>query len=164
MAFQNTNMVCCKEFLTQLLALSSWYPSSVTSHHFFVIYIGYQSTRPPTPPWCVPCLPEKLLSFKESGSYNLRSNTSYETKVSPPPPPQKKWRQGLHSYWPPFSYQEYPECPGFRSGSKDRFISFGICPVNQFVYSGCGVLIFSKCTFCYLLVFASFYYRLRICI
>ena len=138
MAFQNTNMVCCKEFLTQLLALSSWYPSSVTSHHSFVIYIGYQYTRPP------------------------RSNTSYETKV--PPPKKKNVETGLSLVLAPFSYQEYPECPGFRSGSKDRFISFGICPVNQFVYSGCGVLIFSKCTFCYLLVFASFYYRLRICI
>ena len=40
----------------------------------------------------------------------------------------------------PSSYQEYPECSGFQAGAKDLFVSFGICPMNQFVYSDCGVL------------------------
>ena len=43
-----------------------------------------------------------------------------------------------HSF---FSYQEYPKCSGFQAGSKDPFISFGICPVNQFLYGHCGVLL-----------------------
>ena len=41
---------------------------------------------------------------------------------------------------PPFSYQEYPERSRFQTVSKDLLISFGICPVNQFVYSDCNVL------------------------
>ena len=40
----------------------------------------------------------------------------------------------------PFSYQEYPERSRFQTVSKDLLISFGICPVNQFVYSDCDVL------------------------
>ena len=45
-----------------------------------------------------------------------------------------------------------------QAGAKDLFISFGICPMNQFVYSDCCVFIFifSKCTVCYVLVFVSF--------
>ena len=43
-----------------------------------------------------------------------------------------------HSF---FSYQEYPKCSGFQAGSKDPFILFGICPVNQFLYGHCGVLL-----------------------
>ena len=91
------------------------------------------------------------ISFKEGGSYNLRSNTSC--------------RHGLCWCWPgltvehsSFSYQEYPECSGFQAGAKDLFISFGICPMNQSVYSECGVFvfIFSKCTVCFVLVFVSF--------
>ena len=64
------------------------------------------------------------ISFKEGGSYNLRSNTSC--------------RHGLYWCWPgltvehsSFSYQEYPECSGFQAGAKDLFISFGICPMNS---------------------------------
>ena len=55
-------------------------------------------------------------------------------------------------------YQDYPECSGFQAGAEDLFISFGICPMNQFVYSDCRVFIFifSKCTVCYVLVFVSF--------
>ena len=40
----------------------------------------------------------------------------------------------------PFSNQEYPERSRFQTVSKDLLISFGICPVNQFVYSDCDVL------------------------
>ena len=40
----------------------------------------------------------------------------------------------------PFSNQEYPERSRFQTASKDLLISFGICPVNQFVYSDCDVL------------------------
>ena len=65
------------------------------------------------------------------------------------------YKAGLCWCWPgltvehsSFSYQEYPECSGFQAGAKDLFISFGICPMNQSVYSECGVFvfIFSKCT------------------
>jgi len=75
---------------------------------------------------------KKLLSFKESGPYNLRSNTSYEIKC-PPNKVQDLWEQGLRSCRPltvehsSFSYQEYPECSGFQSGSKDLYHTFLLC-------------------------------------
>ena len=40
----------------------------------------------------------------------------------------------------PFSDQEYPKRSRFQTVSKDLLISFGICLVNQFVYSDCDVL------------------------
>ena len=42
MASQNTSMIGCRGLLMQLPALSAWYPSSITSHQSFVIYIAYQ--------------------------------------------------------------------------------------------------------------------------
>ena len=90
----------------------------------------------------------EFLSFKESGSYNLRSNSSCEFKV-----PKTKWGQGLRTCWPltvehsPLSYQEYLECSRFQAG-----------PVNQFVHSDCGVLSVMS------VMSGSFYQRFRICI
>ena len=90
MTFQN--MISCRGLLTQLPALSAWYPSSITSHQSFVIYIAYQCLIELNVKYCYSSTElswlwplsylKKLLSFKESGSYNWRSNTSHELKVS----------------------------------------------------------------------------------
>ena len=92
MASQNTSMIGCRGLLMQLPALSAWYPSSITSHQSFVIYIAYQSLTELNVKYCYSSTElswlwplsylKKLLSFKESGSYNWRSNTSHELKVS----------------------------------------------------------------------------------
>ena len=82
------------------------------------------------------------VAYKESGSDNSRSKLSCEIRV----PKTSPWGQGLRTCWPPtvehspFSYQEYPESSRFQAGSKDLLTSFGICSVNQFVYSDCDVL------------------------
>ena len=92
MASQNTSMIGCRGLLMQLPALSAWYPSSITSHQSFVIYIAYQCLTELNVKYCYSSSElswlwplshlKKLLSFKESGSYNWRSNTSHELKVS----------------------------------------------------------------------------------
>ena len=93
----------------------------------------------------------KLFKYKFQGGWFIQFKIQY-------------CGHGLCWCWPltvehsSFSYQEYPECSGFQAGAKDLFISFGICPMNQSVYSECGVFvfIFSKCTVCFVLVFVSF--------
>ena len=42
LAFQNTNMIGCRGFLTQLPATPALYTRLVTTRQSFIIYIGYQ--------------------------------------------------------------------------------------------------------------------------
>ena len=107
---------------------------------------------------------KKLLSFKESSSYNWRSNSSCKLKV-PPKKVQDPWGQGLRACWPltvePFCfiYQEYPECSRFQAGSKDLFFRLAFAQWTNsctVIAVFCFTFIFSKCTVCYVLVFFSF--------
>ena len=90
MLFQNTNKIGCRGFSTQLFALSAWYPSSMTSHQSFVIFIGYQcpigfsikyfySSTVPSSRCSGPCLPEKAPNFQ--GESCLHFKIQYQIQI-----------------------------------------------------------------------------------
>ena len=85
-SLQNTNKIGCRGFLAPLPALSAWYPSSVITHKPFIIYIVYQCPTGFNLKYCYTSTElsvylKKLQSFKESGTYSIRSKTSCELKV-----------------------------------------------------------------------------------
>ena len=78
--FQNINVIGCRGFLAAAAArIVCLVPKF--SHHApaFIIYIGYQcpsATRPPSSPWCWPCLPKEVSKFQ--GKLSLQFKISYE--------------------------------------------------------------------------------------
>ena len=138
-------MIGCRRFLTQLPATSALYTRLVTTHQSFIIYIGYHWPTRLNLKYCYLSTQLSLVLPKESGSYNLRSKLNCEFKV----PKTKCKTLGDRTFarvgprlWStlPWAIRSIRSLQGFKQGSKDLLISFGIGSVNQFVYSDCDVL------------------------
>ena len=108
--------------------------------HLLMIHCPYRSDRNISSNWW-------NVSFKE-GRF-IQFKIQYQLRILKVPKTKriktlgdKTFARVGPSLWNtlPSSCQEYPECSGFQAGAKDLFVSFDICPMNQFVYSDCGVL------------------------
>ena len=114
-----------------------------------------------------PVIPKlKLLSFKESGSYNWRSNTSHELKVSKTKCKTLGDRAFVRvgpSPWNPFplAIGSNRSAQGFKQALKTFLFRLAFAQWTNsctVIAVFCFIFIFSKCTVWYVLVFVSLYY------